>query len=132
MVEAMVVPKRPFRLPEVLSREEVERLIQCAAGPLHRIWLLTLYATGMRREELVQLRIDDIDSGRMVIHIRQGKGKKDRDIMLSPRLLQELRNSLGLSMMSRSFLRHHAQPETAAGTSQLLAFSQPQAEDSFV
>lgn len=92
MVEAMVVPKRPFRLPEVLSREEVERLIQCAAGPLHRIWLLTLYATGMRREELVQLRIDDIDSGRMVIHIRQGKGKKDRDIMLSPRLLQELRN----------------------------------------
>ena len=92
MVANMPVPKRPFRLPEVLSREEVERLIQCAASPLHRIWLLTLYATGMRREELVQLRIDDIDSGRMVIHIRQGKGKKDRDVMLSPRLLEELRD----------------------------------------
>ena len=70
----------------------MERLIQSAASPLHRIWLLTLYATGMRREELVQLKIDDIDSGRMVIHIRQGKGRKDRDVMLSPRLLQELRD----------------------------------------
>ena len=69
----------------------MERLIQSAASPLHRIWLLTLYATGMRREELVQLKVDDIDSGRMVIHVRQGKGRKDRDIMLSPRLLQELR-----------------------------------------
>jgi len=91
MVADMPVPKRPFRLPEVFSREEVERLVECAASPLHRIWLLTLYATGMRREELVQLRIDDIDSGRMVVHIRQGKGKKDRDVMLSPRLLEELR-----------------------------------------
>jgi hypothetical protein len=91
VVADMPSPKRPFRLPEVLSPEEVERLIQSAASPLHRIWLLTLYATGMRREELVQLKIDDIDSGRMVIHVRQGKGKKDRDIMLSPRLLQELR-----------------------------------------
>jgi len=91
VVADMPSPKRPFRLPEVLSPEEVERLIQSAASPLHRIWLLTLYATGMRREELVQLKIDDIDSGRMVIHVRQGKGKKDRDVMLSPRLLQELR-----------------------------------------
>ena len=92
MTEHMVVPKRPFRLPEVLSREEVERLIQCASSPLHRIWLLILYATGLRREELVRLKIADIDSGRMVIHVRQGKGRKDRDVMLSPRLLQELRD----------------------------------------
>jgi integrase len=91
VVADMPSPKRPFRLPEVLSPEEVERLIQSAASPLHRIWLLTLYATGMRREELVHLKVDDIDSGRMVIHVRQGKGKKDRDVMLSPRLLQELR-----------------------------------------
>ena len=91
VVADMPSPKRPFRLPEVLAPEEVERLIQSAASPLHRIWLLTLYATGMRREELVQLKVDDIDSGRMVIHVRQGKGRKDRDIMLSPRLLQELR-----------------------------------------
>jgi integrase/recombinase XerD len=92
LVEDMPVPKRPIRLPEVLSREEVERLIQSAVSPLHRIWLLILYATGIRREELVQLKIGDIDSDRMLIRIRQGKGKKDRNVMLSPRLLQELRD----------------------------------------
>ena len=79
----MPVPKRPIRLPEVLSRKEVERLIQSAASPLHRIWLLVLYATGIRREELVQLKVSDIDSERMLIRIRQGKGKKDRNVMLS-------------------------------------------------
>lgn len=91
MVEDMPFPKRPIRLPEVLSQNEVERLIQCAGSPLHRIWLLILYATGMRREELVRLKIGDLDSDRMLIRIRQGKGKKDRNVMLSPRLLQELR-----------------------------------------
>jgi integrase/recombinase XerD len=91
ILEDTPVPKKPIRLPEVLSREEVERLLQCAASPLHRIWLLILYATGMRREELVRLQVGDIDSGRMLIHIRQGKGRKDRDVMLSPRLLDELR-----------------------------------------
>ena len=92
MVEDMAIPKRPIRLPEILSPEEVERLIQCAASPRHRIWLLILYATGMRREELVQLKIGDIDSDRMLIRIRQGKGRKDRDVMLSPKLLDELRD----------------------------------------
>jgi len=92
MVEDMPMPKRPIRLPEVLSQEEVGRLIQCAGSPLHRIWLLMLYATGMRRQELVRLQIGDIDSDRMLIRVRQGKGRKDRDVMLSPRLLQELRN----------------------------------------
>jgi integrase/recombinase XerD len=92
MTEHLAVPRRPLRLPEVLSREEVERLIQSASSCLHRIWLLILYATGLRREELVCLKVGDIDSGRMVIHVRQGKGRKDRDVMLSPRLLQELRD----------------------------------------
>lgn len=92
MVQDLPTPKRPVRLPEVLSQEEVKRLIQCAGSPLHRIWLLTLYATGIRREELVRLQIGDIDSDRMLIRIRQGKGRKDRDVMLSPRLLEELRN----------------------------------------
>jgi integrase/recombinase XerD len=92
MLEGMAMPKHPFRLPEVLSREEVERLIQGARSPLHRVWLVILYATGMRREELVRLKVSDIDSGRMLIHIRQGKGRKDRDVMLSPRLLEELRD----------------------------------------
>jgi len=90
-VDDMPAPKRPIRLPEVLSREEVECLIEAAASPLHRIWLLVLYGAGVRREELIQLKIDDIDSGRMLIHIRQGKGKKDRKVMLSAKLLDELR-----------------------------------------
>jgi len=90
-VEETPYPKRAIRLPDVLSREEVERLIDSADSPLHRVWLSTLYATGMRREELVQLKVENIDSPRMLIHIQQGKGKKDRDVMLSPRLLEQLR-----------------------------------------
>jgi integrase/recombinase XerD len=90
-VEETPYPKRPIRLPDVLSREEVEQLINSADSPMHRMWLVTLYATGMRREELVQLRVGDIDSARMLIHIHQGKGKQDRDVMLSPKHLAELR-----------------------------------------
>src|SRR6266567_5122014 len=86
MIGDMVIPKRPIRLPEILSPKEVEQFIQSAASPLHRVWLLILYATGMRREELVQLMVSDIDSHRMLIRIRQGKGRKDRDVMLSPKL----------------------------------------------
>jgi site-specific recombinase XerD len=92
MREDMPAPKQAIRLPDILSREEVERLIQSAAGPLHRICILVLYATGLRREELVRLKVEDIDSARMLIHVRQGKGRKDRKIMLSPRLLTELRD----------------------------------------
>ena len=92
MVEDMPVPKKPIRLPDILSPEEVERLIQSAGSLLHRVCILVLYATGMRREELVRLKIEHIDSARMLIHIRQGKGKKDRNVMLSPRLLAELRD----------------------------------------
>lgn len=92
MVEDMPAPKQPIRLPHILSPEEVERLIQCADSPLHRVCLLVLYATGVRREELVRLKMEDIDSARMLIHVRQGKGRKDREIMLSPRLLTELRD----------------------------------------
>jgi site-specific recombinase XerD len=60
-------------------------------GPFHRILLMTLYATGARRAEVARLKISDIDSERMVIHIQGGKGRKDRDVMLSPALLDALR-----------------------------------------
>src|SRR5229473_3781506 len=91
-VEETPYPKRPIRLPDVLSREEVELLIDSTDSPMHRMWLLTLYATGVRREELVQLKVSDIDSARMLIHIHEGKGNQDRDVMLSPKLLEELRD----------------------------------------
>src|SRR6516225_2644458 len=84
-------PKKAFQLPTILSQEEVERLIDAASTPFHRTMLMLLYATGMRRAELTHLKVNDIDSQRMVIHVRGGKGRKDRDVMLSPTLLEELR-----------------------------------------
>jgi integrase/recombinase XerD len=90
-VEATPYPKKRFRLPLVLSQEEVARLIDAALTPLHRIVLMTAYATGLRRAELSHLQVGDIDSRRMVIHVRGGKGRRDRDVMLSPALLDALR-----------------------------------------
>jgi integrase len=84
-------PKKVLHLPEILSQEEVARLIDAAEFPFHRILLMTLYATGARRAEVAHLKISDIDKQRMVIHIRGGKGGKDRDVMLSPKLLDALR-----------------------------------------
>jgi site-specific recombinase XerD len=84
-------PKTPQRLPIILSQEEVRRMIDAATNLLHRTLLMTLYSTGMRRAELIRLKVSDIDSQRMVIHIRQGKGSKDRDVPLSPKLLETLR-----------------------------------------
>lgn len=84
-------PKKVIHLPVVLSQEEVARLIDSAIVPFHRVILMTLYATGIRRAELAQLRVGDIDSQRMVIRIRGGKGRKDREVMLSDKLLAELR-----------------------------------------
>jgi integrase/recombinase XerD len=84
-------PKKTHHLPTILSREEVAQLIHAARTFSERILLMTLYATGARRSELTHLKISDIDSQRMVVHIRGGKGRKDRDVMLSPRLLTALR-----------------------------------------
>jgi integrase/recombinase XerD len=84
-------PKKVQGLPIILSTEEVAQLIDSALTAFHRILLMTLYATGVRRAELARLKITDIDSRRMIIHIQGGKGRKDRDVMLSPALLQALR-----------------------------------------
>ena len=90
-VEETRYPKKRLHLPVILSPEEVSRLIESALTPFHRTILTTLYATGVRRAELANLQVADIDSQRMVVHVRGGKGRKDRDIMLSPNLLEELR-----------------------------------------
>src|SRR6266436_2489303 len=84
-------PKRALHFPSILSQEEVTQLIDAALTPYHRILLMTLYATGARNAELTRLKVSDIDSKRMVIHIQGGKGRVDRDVMLSLRLLEELR-----------------------------------------
>jgi integrase/recombinase XerD len=84
-------PKKTRHLPTILSREEVAQLLHAARTPSERILLMTLYATGPRKSELTHLKISDIDSQRMVVHIRGGKGRKDRDVMLSAKLLTALR-----------------------------------------
>jgi site-specific recombinase XerD len=84
-------PKKVQHLPLVLSPEDVAKLIDAADTPFHRVLLMTLYATGARRAEVAHLKVRDIDSQRMVVHIRGGKGRKDRDVMLSLRLLDALR-----------------------------------------
>jgi integrase/recombinase XerD len=89
--EEFPYPKAPRRLPEILSQEEVARIIDSAANLSHRAMLMTLYSTGLRRAELVRLKVEDIDSKRMVIHVHLGKGSKDRDVPLSQKLLETLR-----------------------------------------
>jgi site-specific recombinase XerD len=84
-------PKRAGRLPTVLSPDEVALLIDSAKNLMHRAILMTLYATGLRRAELCRLKVADIDSDRMMIHVREGKGGRDRDVLLSPKLLETLR-----------------------------------------
>jgi integrase/recombinase XerD len=84
-------PKRVIRLPKVLSPDEVALLIDSAIIPFHHVILMTLYATGVRRAELAHLRVNDIDSKRMVVRIQGGKGLKDREVMLSEVLLKTLR-----------------------------------------
>ena len=90
-IEEVPYPKAPRRLPTILTQDEAVRLIDAASNLFHRAMLMTVYSTGMRRAEMCQLKVEDIDSGRMLIHIRQGKGRRDRDVPLSPKLLETLR-----------------------------------------
>jgi integrase/recombinase XerD len=88
--EHIPFPKSPRRLPIVLSPEEVTQLINSAANLFHRTLLMTLYSTAVRRSELCCLKATDIDSQRMMVRI-QGKGRHERDVPLSPKLLEALR-----------------------------------------
>ena len=84
-------PKKPQRLPVILSPEEVLQFLGCVGNTRHRAILTTCYAAGLRVSESVHLKATDIDSQRMVIRVEQGKGQKDRYVMLSPKLLETLR-----------------------------------------
>lgn len=85
-------PRRVYRLPEVLSTEEVGRFFGEVICYKYRMVLMTAYSAGLRISEVTQLHVDDLDSERMVIHIRQGKRNKDRYTMLSPVLWEMLRH----------------------------------------
>jgi integrase/recombinase XerD len=89
--EDLPTPKRHRRLPTVLSPDEVRRLIAGAKNLYHRTMLLMLYGTGLRRSELLQLKVGDIDSRRMVVRVERGKGGHGREVPLSPTLLAALR-----------------------------------------
>lgn len=84
-------PRREQKLPVVLSVDEVENLIQSTKNIKHRVLLMLAYSTGMRRQEIQMIKPSAIDSSRMLVHVVQGKGKKDRYTILSPKVLEALR-----------------------------------------
>ncbi|MFQ6003525.1 MAG: tyrosine-type recombinase/integrase [Candidatus Zixiibacteriota bacterium] len=90
-VEHIPRPKTPRTLPEVLSRDEVQRIFEVTPNLKHRTILMTTYSGGLRVSEVAHLKIGDIDSGRMTIRVNQGKGRKDRYTILSEVCLRELR-----------------------------------------
>ena len=111
---AMAIPPRrkPRRLPHILSLEEVGRVLSSPRLPTHRLLLMTTYAAGLRVSEVVRLQVTDVDRERMLIRVEQGKRRKDRYALLSPRLLTELdayRPLLGPTVWLFPD-RHHRQP----------------------
>ena len=87
VVSRIPYPKVPQRLPDVLSRDEAEQVLAAIHSPKYQALLMTAYGAGLRISEACSLQVTDIDRGRMLIHVRDGKGPKDRFVMLSPRLL---------------------------------------------
>lgn len=87
----LIVPKRPQRIPELLTRTEVRRILEACTHPKHRMMLQVTYGCGLRVGEVVALKVRDIDGERRLLRIEQGKGAKDRMVVLSPVLLDALR-----------------------------------------
>lgn len=88
---AFTLPQRQQRLPDLLTREEVKRLITTPANRVHRLWLLSCYGCGLRVSELVHIRVADIDGERRLLHVVQGKGQKDRYVPIPVDLLDQWR-----------------------------------------
>jgi integrase len=92
LARRLIIVREPRRLPAVLGVEEVTLLLQAAPGPKYKAALATAYGAGLRVSEVVALKVGDIDSERMLLRVEQGKGRKDRNAMLSPQLLELLRD----------------------------------------
>ena len=92
MARHLTFVREPRKIPVVLSPEEVARLLEAAPGPKYKAALSAAYSAGLRVSEVVALKVSDIDSERLLLRIEQGKGRKDRFAMLSPRLLDLLRD----------------------------------------
>jgi site-specific recombinase XerD len=92
MAEHIPFPRRGRPLPQFLTREEVTQVLSAVENPKHCMMLETIYATGVRCGELVRLRVEDIDSKRNIVVVRNGKGQKDRHTLLGKSLLSKLRN----------------------------------------
>jgi hypothetical protein len=92
LARRLTVVRLPRRLPGVLSVEEVALLLQAAPGPKYKAALATAYGAGLRVSEVVALKVGDVDSERMLLRVERGKGRKDRHAMLSPQLLELLRD----------------------------------------
>jgi integrase/recombinase XerD len=90
MARHLRLVKQPQKLPVVLTTDEVLRLLEAAPGPKYKAALGVAYGAGLRVSEVANLKVSDIDSERMVLRVEQGKGRKDRNGMLSPRLLELL------------------------------------------
>jgi len=104
-------PRPPAQLPEILSREEVARILARPNDRKHRLLLMTAYGAGLRVSELVALRVGDLDADRMTIRVQQGKGSRDRYTLLSPRLLEEFRVYTTLDSPGRWLFPSRRRPE---------------------
>jgi site-specific recombinase XerD len=115
------MPKKPFRLPVVLSADEVWTFLESVPGLKYRTVLTTIYAAGLRVSEATRLKVADIDSQRMTLRIDQGKGNKDRYVMLSARLLQVLRDYWKVERPATWLFpgKHPGCPLTAAAVQQI-------------
>lgn len=119
MVSFLSWPSDPQKLPAVLAVGEVERLLGALERPKYRVFFTTVYATGLRIREACQLETRDIDAARGVIHVRQAKRKKERFVMLSPRLLSILRAYWALErppspwIFASSTSARHLSPDSA-------------------
>jgi integrase/recombinase XerD len=119
--ELIPTPKIPRKLPIVLSPEEVLQFLGCVRNIKHRTILTICYAAGLRVSEAICLKVTDIDSQRMVIRVEQGKGRTDRYVMLSPKLLQTLRDwwrvdrPKGVALPGRCSRQPHRQVHRSVG-----------------